>query len=125
MPDIKAQPFAFPARPDQLALIVIDMQRDFAEPGGFGASLGNDVSRITRIVPDVKRLIQGFRNAGLPVIHTMECHRPDLSDLPPAKRDRGNPTLRIGDELICLLRNIFFIGNSVSEKVIGHNAELD
>jgi nicotinamidase-related amidase len=98
MVEIKAQPFAFPARPDQLALIVIDMQRDFAEPGGFGASLGNDVGRITRIVPDVKRLIQGFRDAGLPVIHTMECHRSDLSDLPPAKRNRGNPSLRIGDE---------------------------
>jgi nicotinamidase-related amidase len=98
MVDIKAQPFAFPAKPDQIALIVIDMQRDFAEPGGFGESLGNDVSRITKIVPDVKRLIDGFRKAGLPVIHTMECHRPDLSDLPPAKRDRGNPSLRIGDE---------------------------
>jgi nicotinamidase-related amidase len=98
MVDIKAQPFAFPAKPDQIALIVIDMQRDFAEPGGFGESLGNDVSRITKIVPDVKRLIEGFRKAGLPVIHTMECHRPDLSDLPPAKRDRGNPSLRIGDE---------------------------
>lgn len=95
--DINAEPFPFPARPEALALIVIDMQRDFAEPGGFGASLGNDVSRITKIVPDVKRLIEGFRKAGLPVIHTMECHRPDLSDLPPAKRDRGNPTLRIGD----------------------------
>ncbi|WP_160004086.1 cysteine hydrolase family protein [Rhizobium sp. 18055] len=98
MVEIRAQPFAFPARPDQLALIVIDMQRDFAEPGGFGASLGNDVGRITKIVPDVKRLIQGFRDAGLPVIHTMECHRPDLSDLPSAKRNRGNPSLRIGDE---------------------------
>lgn len=91
--EITAEPFAFPAKPEALALIVIDMQRDFAEPGGFGASLGNDVGRITKIVPDVKRLIQGFRDAGLPVIHTMECHRPDLSDLPPAKRDRGNPTL--------------------------------
>jgi nicotinamidase-related amidase len=98
MVDIKAEPFAFPARPKQLALIVIDMQRDFAEPGGFGESLGNDVSRITKIVPDVKRLMEGFRKAGLPVIHTMECHRPDLSDLLPAKRDRGNPLLRIGDE---------------------------
>jgi nicotinamidase-related amidase len=97
MVDIKAQPFAFPLQRDAVALIVIDMQRDFAEPGGFGASLGNDVSRITKIVPDVKRLIAGFRDAGLPVIHTMECHRPDLSDLPPAKRDRGNPSLRIGD----------------------------
>ncbi|ASW10234.1 cysteine hydrolase family protein [Rhizobium sp. 11515TR] len=98
MIDIKAEPFAFPARIDQIALVVIDMQRDFAEPGGFGESLGNDVSRIMKIVPTVKRLIDGFRKAGLPVIHTMECHRPDLSDLPPAKRNRGNPSLRIGDE---------------------------
>lgn len=97
MADIAAQPFAFAFRPETTALIVIDMQRDFAEPGGFGASLGNDVSRVTAIVPTVKRLIEGFRAAGLPVIHTMECHRPDLSDLPPAKRERGNPSIRIGD----------------------------
>jgi len=96
--EIKAQPFAFPLKRDAIALIVIDMQRDFAEPGGFGASLGNDVSRITKIIPDVKRLIEGFRSAGLPVIHTMECHKADLSDLPPAKRNRGNPSLKIGDE---------------------------
>jgi len=95
---IHAEPEAVTLDLTRTALIVIDMQRDFAEPGGFGASLGNDVSRITRIVPDVKRLIEGFRKAGLPVIHTMECHRPDLSDLPAAKRNRGNPTLRIGDE---------------------------
>ncbi|RTL94614.1 MAG: cysteine hydrolase [Hyphomicrobiales bacterium] len=98
MAEIDAQPFAFAFRPETTALIVIDMQRDFAEPGGFGASLGNDVSRVTAIVPTVKRLIEGFRAAGLPVIHTMECHRPDLSDLPPAKRDRGNPSIRIGDD---------------------------
>ncbi|KEA07757.1 cysteine hydrolase family protein [Rhizobium rhizogenes] len=98
MVEVPAQPFAFPLQRNGVALVVIDMQRDFAEPGGFGASLGNDVSRITRIVPDVKRLIEGFRKAGLPVIHTMECHKPDLSDLPPAKLNRGNPTLRIGDE---------------------------
>jgi nicotinamidase-related amidase len=97
MAEIDALPFAFAFRPETTALIVIDMQRDFAEPGGFGASLGNDVSRVTAIVPTVKRLIEGFRAAGLPVIHTMECHRPDLSDLPPAKRDRGNPSIRIGD----------------------------
>jgi nicotinamidase-related amidase len=98
MAEIKAEPFSFPLKRDAIALVVIDMQRDFAEPGGFGASLGNDVGRITKIIPDVKRLIEGFRSAGLPVIHTMECHRPDLSDLPPAKRNRGNPTLKIGDE---------------------------
>ncbi len=98
MVEIKAQPFPFPLREQEIALVVIDMQRDFAEPGGFGASLGNDVGRIARIVPDVKRLIQGFREGGLKVIHTMECHRPDLSDLPAAKRNRGKPSLRIGDD---------------------------
>jgi nicotinamidase-related amidase len=97
MAEIDALPFAFAFKPRTMALVVIDMQRDFAEPGGFGASLGNDVSRVTAIVPTVKRLIEGFRAAGLPVIHTMECHRPDLSDLPPAKRNRGNPSIRIGD----------------------------
>ena len=97
MGTIEALPFPFSFDPKATALIVIDMQRDFAEPGGFGASLGNDVSRITAIVPTVRRLIEGFRAAGLPVIHTMECHRPDLSDLPPAKRSRGNPSIRIGD----------------------------
>jgi nicotinamidase-related amidase len=97
MAKIEALPFSFPLRREAVALIVIDMQRDFAEPGGFGESLGNDVSHVTAIVPDVKRLIDGFRSAGLPVIHTQECHRPDLSDLPPAKRNRGTPTPRIGD----------------------------
>lgn len=97
MPAIEAVPYPFPLRRTAVALLVIDMQRDFVEPGGFGASLGNDVSRLLAIVPAVKRLLEGFRAAGLPVIHTMECHRPDLSDLPPAKRDRGNPSLRIGD----------------------------
>jgi nicotinamidase-related amidase len=94
---IDAQPFAFRFDPQTIALVVIDMQRDFAEPGGFGASLGNDVSRVQAIVPTVKRLIEGFRTSGLPVFHTMECHRPDLSDCPPAKRERGNPAMRIGD----------------------------
>ena len=97
METIHALPFDFKFNYNTIALVVIDMQRDFAEPGGFGASLGNDVSRIGAIVPTVQKLIEGFRRAKLPVIHTMECHRPDLSDCPPAKRNRGSPTLRIGD----------------------------
>jgi nicotinamidase-related amidase len=97
MREISADPFAFPFDRDSLGLIIIDMQRDFVEPGGFGASLGNDVSRLGAIVPTVARLLAGFRRAGLPVIHTRECHRPDLSDLPDAKRDRGTPNLRIGE----------------------------
>ncbi len=97
MPEIAAEPFPFRFDPETTALIVIDMQRDFIEPGGFGASLGNDVSLLQAIVPTVARLIEGFRASGLPVIHTKECHRADLSDCPPAKRERGAPTLRIGD----------------------------
>ncbi len=97
MPVISADPFDFLFETDSLALIVIDMQRDFVEPGGFGASLGNDVSRLGAIVPTVARLLEAFRLAGLPVIHTRECHKPDLSDLPAAKRDRGSPSLRIGE----------------------------
>jgi nicotinamidase-related amidase len=97
MPSIDAAPFPFAFDPRTTALVVIDMQRDFIEPGGFGESLGNNVSRLTAIVPTVARLIAGCRAVGIPVIHTMECHRPDLSDCPPAKRNRGNPSLRIGD----------------------------
>jgi nicotinamidase-related amidase len=94
---IAAQPFDFTFEPAQTALIVIDMQRDFIEPGGFGATLGNDVSLLKKIVPTVGRLIEAFRAARLPIIHTRECHKPDLSDCPPAKRLRGKPSLRIGD----------------------------
>lgn len=94
---IDAQPFDFPFDPQTIGLVVIDMQRDFCEPGGFGETLGNDVSLLRQIIPTTARLIDAFRTAGRPVIHTRECHRPDLSDLPSAKRDRGAPTLRIGD----------------------------
>ena len=97
MKTIAAQPFDFTFDPAHLALIVIDMQRDFIEPGGFGATLGNDVSLLSAIVPTVGRLIETFRTAGLPIIHTRECHKPDLSDCPPAKRLRGKPSMRIGD----------------------------
>jgi nicotinamidase-related amidase len=98
MPTVAARPFSFALDPARAALIVIDMQRDFIEPGGFGESLGNDVSRLAAIVPMTLRLVDGFRTAGVPVIHTKECHRPDLSDCPPAKRERGAPSLRIGDQ---------------------------
>ena len=94
---VPAQPYPFALDPATTALVVIDMQRDFIEPGGFGESLGNDVNRLAAIVPTVGRLIDAFRIAGLPIIHTRECHRPDLSDCPPAKLSRGKPSLRIGD----------------------------
>ncbi|MGH6791801.1 MAG: cysteine hydrolase family protein [Methyloceanibacter sp.] len=94
---IEAEPFPFQFELRTTALVVIDMQRDFIEPGGFGESLGNDVSRLAAIVPTVARLIAGCRDAGVTVIYTKECHRPDLSDCPPSKRNRGNPSARIGD----------------------------
>jgi len=95
---VDAQPYEYevPAG-GGLALMIIDMQRDFLEPGGFGEMLGNDVHRLQSIVPTLARLLDAFRRAGLPVIHTMECHAPDLSDCPPSKQRRGKPGLRIGD----------------------------
>ena len=94
---VPARPYDFSLDPAGVALVVIDMQRDFIEPGGFGDALGNDVSRLRGIVPAVAALIDLFRRHGLPVVHTREAHRPDLSDCPPAKRLRGRPGLRIGD----------------------------
>jgi nicotinamidase-related amidase len=95
---ISAQPFDFTYDPKAIGLVMIDFQRDFMEPGGFGETLGNDVSLLRAAIPPAQRLLQAFRVAGLPVIHTRECHKPDLSDLPEAKRSRGNPSLRIGDD---------------------------
>ncbi|XXX71822.1 cysteine hydrolase [Sorangium sp. So ce134] len=97
-PEIAARPHPFRlAEPDAVALLVIDMQRDFLEPGGFGAALGNDVRRLQRIVPTVRLLLDAFRERGLTILHTKEGHRPDLSDCPQAKRNRGAPGMRIGD----------------------------
>jgi nicotinamidase-related amidase len=92
-----ARPFPFQFRPGATALVMIDMQRDFIEPGGFGATLGNDPGRLAAIIPAARALLQACRDAGLLIVHTRENHAPDLSDCPPAKRDRGAPALRIGD----------------------------
>ncbi|MBE9176998.1 cysteine hydrolase [Oculatella sp. LEGE 06141] len=96
---IPALPYDYelPADLNQLALVIIDMQRDFLEPGGFGDALGNDVQRLQAIVPTLKHLLDTVRSLNLTVIHTIECHTPDLSNCPPAKRSRGNGTLKIGD----------------------------
>jgi biuret amidohydrolase len=92
-----AHPFPWRFSVAHAALVVIDMQRDFVEPGGFGASLGNDVTPLQAIVPTVLEVLQAWRAAGGLVVHTREGHQPDLSDCPPAKRERGTPSLRIGD----------------------------
>ena len=97
MYEIPAAPFAFEFDPAFAALVVIDMQRDFLERGGFGETLGNDLTPVREIVPTVAALIGLFRKRGWLVAHTREDHLPDLSDCPPAKRERGKPSLRIGD----------------------------
>jgi nicotinamidase-related amidase len=95
---ISAQPYDYRLPLEtKIALVIIDMQRDFMEPGGFGDSLGNDVSLLQGVVPKVKQLLELFRQKQLPVIHTQECHRPDLSDCPPSKRLRGQGSIKIGD----------------------------
>ena len=94
---VDAKPYAYEFEPGQAALLIIDMQRDFLEPEGFGEMLGNDVSQLRRTIEPNRRLLKAWRDAGLTVIHTREGHRPDLSDLPPAKRVRGGGKTTIGD----------------------------
>ena len=98
MPEIAARPYAYAFEPAATALVVIDMQRDFIERGGFGEVLGNDVTRLAAIVPTVKELLAWARAHGIRVVHTREGHRPDLANCPPAKRARGRLTLGIGDK---------------------------
>ncbi len=97
MIEIPADPYPYALDPGRTALVVIDMQRDFIEPGGFGEALGNDVGLLQAIVPTVAALIALFRARGWPIVHTRESHAPDLSDCPPAKRLRGRGPTRIGD----------------------------
>jgi nicotinamidase-related amidase len=94
---VEAEPYTYEFDPAETALVIIDMQRDFLEPAGFGEMLGNDVSQLRRTIEPNKILLQAWRDAGLTVIHTREGHRPDLSDLPPAKKIRGGGKTTIGD----------------------------
>ena len=93
---IEAEPAAVALDLEKTAFIIIDMQRDFLEPGGFGETLGNDVSRLAAAVDPCRAVLDTARRTGMLVIHTREGHRPDLSDAPPAKVERGAPSLRIG-----------------------------
>ena len=93
----RAEPYEFSFDPLKTALVMIDFQRDFVYPGGFGESLGNDTSFLLKALPPAARVLKACRAAGIFVIHTREGHRSDLSDLPVAKYERGQPSLHIGD----------------------------
>jgi nicotinamidase-related amidase len=97
MASVPAEPYEFTFEPSACALLVIDMQRDFVDPGGFGEALGNDVSLLRRAVAPTGQVLAAARAGGMLVIHTREGHRPDLADLPAAKKARGRLKVGIGD----------------------------
>ena len=97
MLQVDALPFPYRFEPVHTALLMIDMQRDFIEPGGFGEALGNNVTRLQTAVEPAARLLELCRARGILIVHTKEAHRLDLGDCPPAKRLRGEARLRIGD----------------------------
>jgi nicotinamidase-related amidase/gamma-glutamylcyclotransferase (GGCT)/AIG2-like uncharacterized protein YtfP len=94
----EAEPYPLAFEPKSTALLIIDMQRDFVEPGGFGEMLGNDVSLLRTTIEPCRRVLEAARRAGLAVIHTREGHRPDLADAPPSKLRRGGLKVGIGDQ---------------------------
>jgi nicotinamidase-related amidase len=94
---VPARPYDFTLEPARAAFIIIDMQRDFLEPGGFGAALGNDVAHVRASIGPIGAVLKAARAAGMLVIHTREGHRPDLTDLHGAKHRRGRFATRIGD----------------------------
>jgi len=94
---VEAEPYVYEFEPARCALVIIDMQRDFLEPGGFGEMLGNDVSQLRRTIEPNRQLLAAWRAEGLKVIHTREGHRSDMTDLPLAKKVRGNSKTSIGD----------------------------
>ena len=94
---IEAEPYELEFDPKSTALLIIDMQRDFVMPGGFGEALGNDVTPLQATIAPTKRVLEAARRKGMLVIHTREGHRPDLTDCPPTKLVRGRGKTRIGD----------------------------
>ncbi|HEX2441183.1 MAG TPA: cysteine hydrolase [Methylomirabilota bacterium] len=94
---VNAEPYEFELDPRTTALLMIDFQRDFVDPGGFGEALGNDVSLLRRAVAPARRVLERARAMGMLVVHTREGHRPDLADCPPAKKARGRLAAGIGD----------------------------
>ena len=94
---MKAEPYELEFDPAATALVIIDMQRDFVMPGGFGEALGNDVALLWSTVDPIRRMLEAARRLGMLIVHTREGHRPDLSDCPPSKLTRGRGARRIGD----------------------------
>jgi nicotinamidase-related amidase len=97
MAKVSAEPYEFEFDPRTIALVMIDFQRDFVDPGGFGEALGNDVSLLRRAVAPARQVLERARAVGMLVVHTREGHRPDLADCPPAKKARGRLKAGIGD----------------------------
>jgi len=94
---VDALPESIPMDPAHTAIVVIDMQRDFLEPGGFGETLGNNVALLQAAIAPIAALLEGARKHKMLIIHTREGHRPDMHDAPRAKVERGDPKLRIGE----------------------------
>ncbi|MBN9539012.1 MAG: cysteine hydrolase [Alphaproteobacteria bacterium 65-37] len=94
----RAEPYDLVFDPASTALVIIDMQRDFLEPGGFGSMLGNDVSLLRASIAPCKAVLEAARKAKMLVIHTREGHAPDMTDCPPSKKARGGLKVGIGDE---------------------------
>ena len=97
MATVSAEPYEFEFDPRHCALLIIDMQRDFVDPGGFGEALGNDVSLLRKTIEPIRKILDAARKKKMLVIHTREGHRQDLSDLPKSKKLRGKLKAGIGD----------------------------
>ena len=93
MTTVASTPYSWPwngdLRPDNTALIIIDMQTDFCGTGGYVDMMGYDLSMTQAPIGPIKAVLAAMRAKGYPIIHTREGHRPDLSDLPPNKRWRS------------------------------------
>lgn len=98
MAKVEAEPYEFEFDPRTCALVIIDMQRDFVAPGGFGEALGNDVSLLRKAIAPTQKVLEAARKQKMLVIHTREGHRQDLSDLPLNKKLRGRLKAGIGDK---------------------------